>query len=51
MEEKNIDYKELYYHLFNKITDIIKELSDIQASAEELYINSEIEKNIDDVTD
>ncbi len=35
------DYKELYYKLFNKITDIIEELQEIQCQAEEIYINAE----------
>lgn len=34
------DYKELYYNLFNKITDIIEELKDLQCEMEEEYINS-----------
>lgn len=34
------DYKSLYYQLFNKITDVIEELKDVQKRAEELYINA-----------
>ena len=40
-------YKELYYELFNKITDIIEELKRIQLDAEEKFVcvkNKGIEK-------
>lgn len=30
-------YKEMYLQLFNKISDIIKDLQDVQASAESLF--------------
>ena len=33
------DYKKMYHLLFNKITDITKELNDIQKQTEELYMN------------
>lgn len=32
------DYKEMYCLLFNKITDIIKELQEIQQQTEKLYM-------------
>ena len=32
------DYKRLYYELFNKLTDIIEELKEIQSQMEEKYI-------------
>ena len=32
------DYKEMYYKLFNRITDIIDELKEIQNEAEEIFI-------------
>ena len=35
------DYKDLYYKLFNRITDIIEELKELQVQTEEMYINSE----------
>ena len=35
------DYKEMYYALFNKITDVIEELQKIQQLTEEMYIESE----------
>ncbi|MEG0895554.1 MAG: hypothetical protein RSE93_07535 [Oscillospiraceae bacterium] len=38
------DYKQMYYLLFNKITDIIEELKDVQIKAEEIYINQEDEE-------
>ena len=34
------DYKELYYELFNKVTDVIEQLKQIQMDMEEMYINS-----------
>ena len=35
------DYQKLYTTLFNKITDIIEELQEIQRLTEELYLQSE----------
>ena len=35
------EYKDLYYKLFNRITDIIEDLKTLQSEAEEIYINSE----------
>lgn len=32
------DYKFMYYTLFNKITDVIHELEEVQRKAEELYL-------------
>ena len=40
------DYKEMYYMLFNKITDIIGELQAIQIKTEELLISSESKQGI-----
>ncbi len=34
----NDEYKELYYFLFNKISDMIQELQQLQQQAEEAYI-------------
>ena len=34
------EYKDLYYKLFNRITDLIEELKELQVQAEEMYINS-----------
>ena len=34
------DYKKMYYELFNKITDIIEKLKQIQSEAEETFIAS-----------
>ncbi len=36
------DYKELYYSLFNKLTDIIEELKEVQIQMEEIYVNSDL---------
>ena len=35
------DYQKLYTPLFNKITDIIEELQEVQRLTEELYLQSE----------
>lgn len=35
------DYKKLYFELFNKISDIIAELEEIQRKTEEMYMESE----------
>lgn len=37
-----IDYKTLYYQLFNKFTDVIEELKEIQCQAENAYVNENI---------
>ena len=34
------DYKKLYHKMFNKVTDIIEELKELQIETEEEYINS-----------
>ena len=34
-------YKELYYFLFNQITDIIERLKSIQQQSEEMFITCE----------
>lgn len=33
------DYKKLYYQLFNRVTDLITELQQIQIEAEERFMN------------
>ena len=35
-----VDYKSMYYKMFNKITDIIEELKKLQIETEEIYIES-----------
>jgi len=35
-----IDYKEMYSILFNKMTDIIEEIQQIQRQTEEMYIHN-----------
>ncbi len=34
------DYKKMYYELFNKITDVIELLKNIQLEAEEKFISA-----------
>ena len=31
------DYKEMYFELFNKLTDVIEELKEIQCKMEDMY--------------
>ncbi len=38
------DYKKLYFELFNKISDIIEELKEVQIKAEEMFMNDEDEQ-------
>lgn len=35
-----MDYKEMYFTLFNKISDVIEELKKVQQETEEMYISS-----------
>ncbi|MDF1495555.1 hypothetical protein [Caproiciproducens sp. CPB-2] len=37
-------YKEMYYSLFNKITDIINELQNIQQESEEVFLSHEVKE-------
>ena len=32
------DYKQLYYHLFNRLTDLSEEIKQIQQEAEEQFL-------------
>lgn len=41
------DYKEMYYMLFNKVTDTISELQAVQMKTEQLIIASESKQNTD----
>ena len=33
------DYKQMYYKLFNKLTDIAEEIKQIQSEAEDLFLD------------
>ena len=35
------DYKEMYYQLFNEITDVIEKLKEIQCKMEEMYAETD----------
>ncbi|MEE0944535.1 MAG: hypothetical protein UIM24_03690 [Clostridia bacterium] len=35
------DYKEMYLELFNKVTDVIEELRNVQLQMEEKFVNEE----------
>ena len=35
------NYKDMYFQLFNKLTDVIEELKEIQCKMEEAYIKGE----------
>ena len=39
------DYKDMYYNLFNKLTDVIEELKEIQSQAEKMYIEAQNTKS------
>ena len=39
------DYKEMYFQLFNKLTDIIEELKELQCKMEEMHINIDSDKS------
>ena len=41
------DYKKMYTILFNKITDVIEELQEVQKETEDLYIDSPEPKFVD----
>lgn len=43
------DYKDLYYLLFNRITDIIEEMKSIQQLSEEMFIT--LQENTADNTE
>lgn len=36
------DYKSMYFQLFNKITDIVEELKEVQKKTEEMYMNETV---------
>ena len=38
------DYKDMYFHIFNKLTDLTEEIKELQRQMEEMYINSEEDK-------
>ena len=40
-----MDYKTLYYELFNKLTDVIEELKQIQCQMEDMYVSNDTENN------
>ena len=35
------DYKDMYYQLFNEVTDVIEKLKEIQRKMEELHAESD----------
>ena len=39
------EYKDLYFKLFNRVTDIIEELKELQAEAEDMYLSCERDEN------
>ena len=39
------NYNEIYYYLFNRITDLIEEMKSIQQFAEEMFITYENTEN------
>ena len=45
------DYKKMYYELFNKVTDVIENLKQIQMEAEETFIASASNEDMSAVAD
>ncbi len=45
------DYKQLYYHLFNRLTDLTEEIKHIQQEAEELFLQTEDKPSSDQSPD
>lgn len=39
------DYKEMYFQLFNKLTDVIEELKEIQCKMEDMYTDDSFADN------
>lgn len=37
---ENETYKKLYYHAFNRLTDLAKEIESIQTELEEMYLEA-----------
>ena len=35
---ENESYKKLYYHAFNRLTDLTKEIQEVQSELEEMYL-------------
>ena len=35
------DYKKLYFELFNKVSDIIEELKEVQIKTEEMFLEED----------
>jgi hypothetical protein len=46
---ENESYKKLYYHAFNRLTDLAKEIERTQNELEEMYL--EAGEHLDDSTD
>ena len=40
-DDKNVDWKQMYLHLFNAVTDAIEILSKAQEKCEEMYADRE----------
>lgn|GEM_PF-1332937 len=39
------NYKKAYFELFNKLTDVIEELKELQCRAEELIVSDDTEQS------
>jgi hypothetical protein len=39
-------YRDMYYKLFNTITDVINELQEVQKETEEMYLSHQVPDNI-----
>lgn len=46
---ENESYKKLYYHAFNRLTDLSKEIQKVQTELEEMYL--EMGESLETATD
>ncbi len=42
------DYKKMYLKMFNKVTDVIEELKELQVECEDIYIDTDDESSEDE---
>ena len=42
------NYKKMYFKMFNRVTDIIEELKELQIECEDMYIDTYVESPEDD---
>ena len=45
------DYKDMYYKMFNKLTDVIEELKELQCQMEEMYETKDSGDNTENIAE